>query len=458
MSISAETQQRLKPDNPRQLKGQRYKKLHGDLTKYGDVSGVVYNVRTGATIAGNQRSVVFDIAKCKFEFTHENAEPDEQGTLKLGYVIWKGKRYNYREVSWSKAEEDAACLIANIGAGEWDWDRLAAYDAEILSIAGMDADMIKTLENDERNLRAMLEAASEQAGEADAEPQIDRAAELNEKWGVKPGDLWAIGDHRLLCGDSTRAEDVGRVMGGGKIALGIHDPPYGINVVGNIRASIGGAKEVTAGKHRSDNPYAFGGKKNTPANSGGRGVVNATLYKPVDGDDRPFDPAHLIGLSKNTIIWGGNYFASKLKDSRCWLVWDKNNTGNFADCELAWTDFEKSVKMYKHTWNGLVREGERRLEGEKRMHPTQKPVGLYSQILGDYTEVGDIVLDCYAGVGVTMLACENTGRVSLLIEKDAEYVALVLDRMERAFPTLAIRRVEYHERRCNTERANGKAQ
>ena len=94
--------------------------------------------------------------------------------------------------------------------------------------------------------------------------------------------------------------------------------------------------------------------------------------------------------------------------------------------------------IYRFTWNGLVREGERRLEGKKRFHPTQKPVGLFSSILNDFSGEGDMVLDCYLGSGVTMIACQNTKRIARCLEIDPAYVAVTLQRMADAFPGIEI--------------------
>jgi hypothetical protein len=165
------------------------------------------------------------------------------------------------------------------------------------------------------------------------------------------------------------------------------------------------------------------------ATVGGTGMVDATLYHPVIGDNKPFDPVFLLDIAENKIIFGGNYFASKLPDSRCWIVWDKNNTGNFADAELAWTSFSTGVKLYKFTWNGLVREGSRDIEGVKRVHPTQKPVGLFQMILGDYSEQGDNIIDLFCGSGTTLVACEQTGRVGYGMEIAPDYVAVCLERL-----------------------------
>lgn len=277
----------------------------------------------------------------------------------------------------------------------------------------------------------------------DAEPQMNKADELQEKWGTELGQLWRLpsrvegNEHRLICGDCTDGGVVERVMGGDEIDLLLTDPPYGINIVkvkGNgTSASDGGGSPVTAGTIRASGKYAFGGKKNMVGTVGAGQWVDATLYAPVYGDDNPFDPSLLLSLPGDKIIFGGNYFSSKLPDSPCWIVWDKNNTGNFADAELAWSSFKTGVKLYHFTWNGLVREGERRLEGVKRIHPTQKPVGLFSNILNDYSNEDDIVADFYHGGGTTLIACENTNRQCRAVEISPAYVGVALERYYQAF-------------------------
>lgn len=175
-----------------------------------------------------------------------------------------------------------------------------------------------------------------------------------------------------------------------------------------------------------------GGVKNM-GTVGKKHWVDVNSYAPVEGDDKPFDPSLLLKQPGEKIIFGGNYFASKLPDSRCWIVWDKDNTGNFADAELAWTSFKTGVKLYKFTWNGLVREGERRLEGTKRVHPTQKPVGLFCKILEDYSKPGQIIADFYHGAGATLLAAENLARQCRAVEISPAYVAVALQRYMDAF-------------------------
>lgn len=167
---------------------------------------------------------------------------------------------------------------------------------------------------------------------------------------------------------------------------------------------------------------------------GGGNIVQSTTYMEVRGDDTT-DTARdnysiIQELTENQIIFGGNYFTDFLFPSRCWIVWDKQNTGNFADAELAWTSFEKSVKLYHYMWNGLAREGSKKAEGIHRVHPTQKPVGLFGKILQDYSAEGDCVLDCFGGSGTTLIACEQTGRKCYMMEYEPHYCDVIINRWE----------------------------
>lgn len=131
------------------------------------------------------------------------------------------------------------------------------------------------------------------------------------------------------------------------------------------------------------------------------------------------------------IIWGGNNFASGLPDNSHWIVWYKNMPDNdFSGAELAWTSIDKkTVKVYTHTWAGMTRAGNRKDELSKRVHPTQKPVGLFADILNDYGPAS--VLDLFGGSGSTLIACEKTNRKCFMMELDPHYCDVILTRWEK---------------------------
>lgn len=120
----------------------------------------------------------------------------------------------------------------------------------------------------------------------------------------------------------------------------------------------------------------------------------------------------LFRISKNQVIWGGNYFASNLNDSRCWLVWDKiSHMPTLADIELAWTSFDSNSKMFKHTRN----------ESLKRIHICQKPVKLYKWLLQNYSKPGQTIFDSHVGSGSLRIACYDMGFDFVGCELDPDY-------------------------------------
>lgn len=248
----------------------------------------------------------------------------------------------------------------------------------------------------------------------------DEVPEVPEEPICKVGDLWQLGRHRLICGDSTDVSVIDRLMDGVKAKLLLTDPPYGIDIVSHNTRKIGGDKPVTVGK-------VHGNAKNAI-------IQQCKEYAPVIGDDTTdtarasYDVA--ITCTDNQIIFGGNYFTDFLPPSRCWIVWDKKNSGTFADAELAWTSFDKVVKLYHFMWNGLCREGSRKLEGKTRVHPTQKPVGMLADILKDFSEDNDTILDLFGGSGSTLIACEQLNRRCYMCELDPKYCDVIVDRWE----------------------------
>jgi len=137
-------------------------------------------------------------------------------------------------------------------------------------------------------------------------------------------------------------------------------------------------------------------------------------------------------ISKDQIIFGGNYFANYLEHSPCWLVWDKvNGASNFADCELIWTSFKKAVRKYEFRWHGMLQEDMK--EKDFRTHPTQKPQELISRIINDWTNKDILIIDPYFGVGTTGVACKKMNRSFIGIEKKLKYCEIAERRLAQEY-------------------------
>lgn len=245
----------------------------------------------------------------------------------------------------------------------------------------------------------------------------------------QPGDIWRLGSHRLMCGDSTDPDAVRRLTEGKKIDLALTDPPYGIEIVKG-QGKIGGDKPATFGTTINDWDRKKFGK------IGGDNPVVATVYHGIKGDETT-DTARLSWgimkeVTRNQIIFGGNYFTDFLPPKPCWIVWDKQNGESvFADVELAWTSFDTGARLFQWMWNGMARKGDRKTEGEKRIHPTQKPVGLMGKILTEYSKEGETVLDLFGGSGSTLIAAEQLQRPCFMMEYESYYCDVIISRWEQ---------------------------
>lgn len=316
-------------------------------------------------------------------------------------------------------------LALNKISGTWDQELLARLLADLQDIPAVDLSLTGFSEEELGELLRSLDAREKrdrpEAFDLDAALEAARAAPV-----AKRGDLWLLGDHRLLCGDATKTEDVQRLMGEVTIELVLTDPPYGINIVRGLGA-IGGAKPFGRVQQPGGRPAGvLKGKVGRPS------IVEPRIYAPVHGDDKPFDPTPLLSLGAHQIIFGGIYFCQKLPEGTCWLCWDKNIApeATFSAFELAWTSYKGRHRIYRHTWSGMVRQGPRAEELRDRVHPTQKPVGLFSAILDDFTEAETGVLDPYLGSGTTLIAAERLGRRCYGMEIEPQYIDVVIRRWE----------------------------
>jgi len=189
--------------------------------------------------------------------------------------------------------------------------------------------------------------------------------------------------------------------------LAIVDPPYGIDAgeifSGELRKSGNGAAMKTAFEKKSWDSE----------------IPNANYFK------------ELFRVSKNQIIWGANYMTEHLPPSMGWIVWDKDNgTTKFSDCELAYSSFDRALRKYTFTWNGML-QGDMKNK-ETRIHPTQKPVKLYEWLLTNYAEKGQKILDTHLGSGSIAIACNNLGFNLVGCELDEDYYKAACNRINQA--------------------------
>lgn len=330
---------------------------------------------------------------------------------------------------------------------EWDTDVLAELNDEGL-LDGL------FFENELDALLASIDVAAAGDGGDDYE---DAGSDAPTR--VQPGDVWQVGRHRIACIDCTDVEAVERLLDGIKPNMVFADPPYGISIVatngyvgggeaydipfGGRKGYVGGGEAVKAspGLYPIQQRKGLGavggakpfGSKPVRGSVGASNMIPVGKYYPVIGDDstdtaiEAYNASTVYAPDAVQVWWGGNYYANALPPSSCWLVWDKENTGNFADAELAWTNQKTAVRIFKHMWNGLMKASEK---GVRRVHPTQKPVALAEWVFTQYGKEGDIVFDPFLGSGMSLIAGERTKRSVYGCELSPQYCDVILRRAE----------------------------
>jgi site-specific DNA-methyltransferase (adenine-specific)/modification methylase len=202
-----------------------------------------------------------------------------------------------------------------------------------------------------------------------------------------------IGDATLYLGDCSEI-----LPTLDKVDAVVTDPPYGIG--------------ESAGKNKS------------------RG--NLAVAKDYGDDDWDISPISnelmkvVVDAGRHAIVFGGNYYA--MPPSKCWLIWDKENTGDFADAELAWTNLNKAVRLKRYMWNGMLRANKE----PRGDHPTQKPVGIMEWCISHLPDGTETVLDPFMGSGTTGVACMNLQRKFIGIEREQKYFDIACKRIEQA--------------------------
>jgi hypothetical protein len=389
------------PNNPKEHQIDR---VRASIDRFGYVAPMILDDRTGRLVVGHGRLESLKARRDAGETPPEGIQVDDTGRW-LAPVIH----------GWSsRSDADAAAYLVldnrQTELGGWDHQALA----DLLEEIG-DPDLIELTGWDPADLEELLDSGDgDDIGGADPDSAPCPSAEVS-----RFGDIWILGRHRLLCGDSTNTDDIDRLMDGVVPGIVCTDPPYGIRAVPKDGGVSRGGR--------------FGGAK------GKTDKVKATAYRQVHGDENTdvardsFALVYSLYPDAAHAWWGGNHYAesAKLPDSSCWLVWDKDNQGNdFADAELAWTNHRGAVRLLRHKWNGLLRDSER--GAGQRFHPTQKPVALMEWVLEqiDRKSESDTVFDPFGGSGSTLIAAHRSDRTAYIIEIDPYYVDLICKRFQ----------------------------
>lgn len=353
MMLTKTTKLKGNPANPRVLRDDKFAKLKKSIEEFPDMLNkrpiVAVTDKDGKlmVLGGNMR-----LRACQ-----------ELGLKEVPVILAD---------EWTEEQRREFIVKDNVAFGDWDWDALAnEWDAGELAEWGLD-------------VPAFEKAPANGLTDPDEVPKAP-----SEPISVL-GDLWVLGNHRVLCGDSTSVDAVQVLMDNGAADMVFTDPPYGMNAVSR--------SAVLTKRYGTD----------------------------ILGDDTADVAKDAVRLcmmlwpDAPQVWWGANYYASALPDAECWIVWDKNNgQSDQTDCELAWTTFRSVVRQYTKA-----------SEKKNRVHPTQKPVDLFDWVLNRFDINPQCVVDLFGGSGSTLIACERQQRKARLMELDPKYVDVIVKRWQ----------------------------
>lgn len=387
----------------------------GDLRTYhrnprqGDVPTIVSSLRTN----GQYRALVVNRG------TH-TGRPNEVLAGNHTLIAAREAGWETIDVSFVDVDDDQAARIVAVDNRASD---KASYDDRLLLelLADLpDLDGTGYDPGDLEDLEKALRDADRPAAPGNTDP--DDVPDIPARIVTRHGDLWLLGPHRLLCGDATNPDQLATAVGDLTPGIVYTDPPYGVSVVKSGRVGAAGP---------------FGGVQKTRGKVGVSVIAAAADYPVITGDDSTDAAADAFRLLSGTYPniphtwWGANYYtdAVPLPGASCWLIWDKENDGNtFADAELAWTNHDGPVRIFRHQWQGMIRASER---GSKRVHPTQKPVALAVWAFHQIKAPPDApVFDVFAGSGSTLIAAHQTNRPAVLMEIEPAYCDVICRRWQ----------------------------
>jgi len=368
----------LDPANVRTHDSKNLEAIKASLARFGQQKPIVVDGK-GIIVAGNGTMMA---AKMLNWSSVEIVRTNLEGAEAIAYAIADNRTAEL--AGW-----DEAALAQQLAA-------LQINDEELANIAGFT----------DAEIEAMILDGKEIEEDVVPEPPVDPI--------TKAGDLWLLGDHRVLCGDSTKAEDVARLMNGAKADMVFTDPPYGMHLDTDYSEIKGSKNAKIQGK---------GGRK----------------YEPVIGDNDDFSPELIEAIFSNfrycaeIFIWGADYFAELIQNRNdgSWLAWDKRGSEDadkiIGNCfELCWSKAKHKKEIARIKWMGAFGSADAR----ERVHPTQKPLKLCAWFFNKYGRDGEVVADLFLGSGSTLIAAEQLNRKCYGMEISPAYCDVIVKRWE----------------------------
>jgi len=362
-----------------------YRKLKNSIDKFDLVEPIVYNIRTGNVVGGNQRlQILLD-----------------EGRIEEDCI----------EVDLAEEDEKALNLALNKVSGEWDYPK---FNTLLMDLKDLEYNNLSITGFDDIEINKLFDQYNEPKPEEAFEPPKEA------KYKMQLGDLFQLGNHRLMCGDSTKKEDVERLMGGGKADMLCTDPPYNVNY---------------SSKNELLNLYDKGNKIQTPIEND---FQSEQQY--IEFSKTWFKNSLNILSDYNSVYIFGNYESLALiKPDEGFvisniLIWMKNSIilGRM-DYKYQHENILYGWKNH-HKWYGDNNQStiiHCDKPSSSKLHPTMKPLDLLNKLIKNSSQTGNIVFDPFGGSGSTLIACEQTQRQCYIMEIDPYYCSVIIERWEQ---------------------------
>lgn len=423
----------LKPAayNPRLMSGHDAKSLLRSLGEFGDMGGLVFNRQTGNIVGGHQRQTSYKKLGGRITITQTLDDPSSSGTVAYGYVDIAGERFSYRVVDWPLQKEKFANLAANRIQGEWDDDKLAQLIYELKDDVNLPDTGFAVNEINE------ILATVMDVGDDDADLTPPEPAEVVSKL----GDLWQLGEHRLLCGDATSGFHLAELMGNEQAEMVFTDPPYNVDYSGGMGGDGKQHRRKAIQNDKMDTQEFYNFLFETCKNllqhcRGGFYICMSsselhTLHGAFTGNG---------GHWQTYIIWAKNSFTLSRSDYQHQFEpimyglseEDAAKADNEPDAQLSALPILYGWKDHHH-WYGGRKQGDVWLvdrPSKSPEHPTMKPVTLCARAIRNSSRRGEIVLDVFAGSGSTLIAAQQLQRKCYSMELDPGYCDVIIRRWE----------------------------
>ena len=335
---------------------------------------------------------------------------DEDNVILAGHTRLKA----LKKLKWKEVE-----CVRKTGLTEEQKKKYRILDNKTNELAEWDFDLLEE-EIDGLDFDGFDFGFDFNSGEDDAEIIEDEVPEVDEENEpiTQLGDIWQLGEHRLMCGDSTDKATVERLMDGKKVDMILSDPPYGMCLDTDFSGAVGSLGSL-----------------------GRKGGTRGNKYDKIIGDNDDFKPELIstffdnFGYCKEVFLFGADYFAELLpnKNDGAWLCWDKRKESQAdaigSEFELIWSKNKHKRRMLRHDWFGFL-SSQNAKDAQHRVHPTQKPVTLLVDIINQWGNGCNIIVDLYGGSGSTLIACEQLDRTCYMMELDPKYCDAIIKRWE----------------------------